>query len=118
MIKGIRTGLVFISTLTALIVCVALFTHFVTYETTDFNVADLKSSLLPWRVGMYVIVVVAWKPISRFLSRPRLHPEDRTAEINEKWDQLSELLARSWWKVALFFAAFEIIIIQQAGVGA
>ena len=67
---------------------------------------------------MYVIVVTAWKPISRFLSRPRLHPEDRTAEINEKWDQLSELLARSWWKVALFFAVFEVIIIQKAGIGA
>ena len=51
MIKGVRTGLVFTGTLVALIVCVALFTHFVTYETTDFNVADLKSSLLPWRIG-------------------------------------------------------------------
>lgn len=118
MIKGIRTGLVFIGTLVALILCVGLFTHFVTYETTDFNVADLKSSLLLWRIGMYVIVVAAWKPISRFLSRPRVHPDDRTADMNEKWDQLSALLARSWWKVALFFAAFEVIIIQQVGMGA
>ncbi|MBV0934178.1 hypothetical protein [Marinobacterium weihaiense] len=118
MIKDIRTGLAFAGTLVVLIVSVALFTHFGALGTTDFNMTDLKSTLLPWRVAMYVLVVAAWKPISRFLSRPRVYPEDRTEEMLEKWDHLSDLLARSWWKVALFFAAFEVIIIQQVGMGA
>lgn len=114
MIKGIRTGLVFAGTLAVLIVGVAPFSHFANLDPTT----DLKSTFLPWRLGFYALVLIAWKPISRFLCRPRLHPEDRTEAMLKQWDELSQLLAKSWWKLALFFAVFEIFIIQKVGFGA
>ena len=101
-----------------LVLFIGLFSFMQTADLSmeDLSGVDFKRDWLGYRVTGYILILLFWKPISRYISRPRMYPEDRTEEINQKWDELSEILFRSWWKVALFFAAFEIIIIQQGGV--
>lgn len=115
MMGTMKTGLVFVVTLALVIVGVFLFTHFTNLETSDLDQANLTEKLMPWRIGAYVLILAAWKPISRFLTRPRVHRDQITDEVRDKWDELSHLFARSWWKLALFFTGFELFVIQQVG---
>jgi len=82
-------------------------------DNSKFSEPDFRTTLFPYRIAFYAVVLAAWKPIARFISRPRMPSEDRTPEINQKWNELTQLLVKSWWKVALFFAIFELLAIQQ-----
>jgi hypothetical protein len=84
-------------------------------EPTDLKATEFKEQLLPYRLFAYLLILTFWKPISRFMARPRIHPEDRTAETDEKWKRLTILLEKSRWKVAAFFLLFEFIVIQNMG---
>ena len=82
-------------------------------DVSKIGETDFRTTFLPYRLAFYAVVLAAWKPIARLLARPRMPREDRTPEINQKWDELTHLLIKSWWKVALFFAVFELLAIQQ-----
>ena len=73
-----------------------------------------------YRIGFYVVVVAAWTPICWFITRPRFNPdelsdEDR-AEYENKRERDIQYLKSQWWKMALMFAFFEAVIIQQFGL--
>lgn len=116
--RVVKPTLAFLGTLTALLVLLVVTFQALDLEPTDMQNADLKTTLLPFRVGFYLLVIAAWQPIARFLSRPRVHRDDRTPEMMAKWDELTALLVKSRWKLALFFAVFELIAIQQIGLSA
>ena len=113
----IKTPVILFVGFAALMVGLIAFMNVLNLEPTDFEEADLKTAMLPYRLGFYILVLAAWKPIARFISRPRVHKDDRTPEMLERWDELTALLQKSWWKVGLFFALFELIAIQQIGAG-
>lgn len=117
MLMRIKTPLIVIGGFALLSVGLITFMNMASLEPTDFKEADLKTALLPYRLAFYALVLAAWKPIARFISRPRVHKEDRTPEMMARWDELTVLLQKSWWKIGLFFALFELIAIQQIGAG-
>lgn len=82
-------------------------------DVSKISEPDFRTTFLPYRLAFYAVVLAAWKPIARLIARPRIPREDRTPEINQKWDELTHLLVKGWWKVALFFAVFELLAIQQ-----
>ena len=82
-------------------------------DVSKIGETDFRTTFLPYRLAFYAVVLAAWKPVARLLARPRMPREDRTPEINQKWDELTQLLVKGWWKVALFFAVFELLAIQQ-----
>ena len=116
--RVVKPTLAFLGTLVALLLLLVVTFQTLDLAPTDMQTADLKTTLLPFRVGFYLLVIAAWKPIARFLSRPRVHRDDHTLEMIAKWDELTALLVKSRWKLALFFAVFELIAIQQIGLSA
>jgi hypothetical protein len=100
-----------------LFVGLILLINLVNLEPADLKATELKEQLLPYRLFAYLLILTFWKPISRFLARPRIHPGDRTAETDEKWKRLTILLEKSRWKLAAFFLLFEFIVIQNMGGG-
>lgn len=81
---------------------------------------DLIGDWMWYRICFYVIVVAAWSPISRFMTRPRFNPgelsDDEQKAYQEKRERDVTYLKSQWWKVALLLAFFEVVIIQQFGL--
>jgi len=77
---------------------------------------DLAQSLMPYRILAYVGIVGTWKWLSFWLTKPAGNPSQFHDELVEQWRERRELVARSWWKVALFFTLFELVAIQKVGI--
>lgn len=83
---------------------------------------NLIAEWMWYRVGFYVVVLLAWTPICQFITRPRPSPEDEEFTAEEKEEFLKdraadiEYLKTLRWKVALLFVFFEFVIIQQFGL--
>lgn len=114
--KVLKPACVFFGTLLALMLVIRVSLNLFNLEPMDLEQANLKVSLLPVRVGFYLLVIAAWQPIARFLSRPQRTADGRAVDVSKQWDELTTLLVKSRWKVALFFVCFELIAIQQVGV--
>jgi len=81
----------------------------------EIDSQSLAQSLMYYRIGAYLVVLAAWEPIAKFLCRPRMPRDQRTPEIMRTWEELTARLTASRWKVALFFAVFELVAVQKVG---
>lgn len=75
-----------------------------------------------YRFGFYAAVLLGWTQICNFITRPRIPLDDLDITFEEKEELLNsrtkdiEYLKTLRWKVALVFAFFEFVIIQQFGL--
>lgn len=97
-----------------------LFSALFGVKPNEIKGVDLIGDWMWYRIGFYVVVVAAWTPICWFITRPRFNPdelfdEDR-AEYENKRERDIQYLKSQWWKMALMFAFFEAVIIQQFGL--
>lgn len=74
---------------------------------------DLAQALMPYRLLAYIGIVGTWKWLAVWLTKPAGNPSDFSVELAQQWHERSDLVARSWWKVALFFTLFELVAIQK-----
>ena len=81
----------------------------------SWHEADLAVTFMPYRVAAYLGIVSSWRWLSVWLTKPSGNPLEFSAELNQRWQERSELTARAWWKVALFFTLFELVAIQKVG---
>lgn len=106
--------------LLALMVLGMIFSAIFDVKPDEIKGVDLIGGWMWYRIGFYVVVVAAWTPICWFITRPRFNPdelsdEDR-AEYENKRERDIQYLKSQWWKMALMFAFFEAVIIQQFGL--
>lgn len=75
-----------------------------------------------YRLLMYALIVIFWVPICRWLTFGVMKQTDldlSDAELEQKRAKREEdvaFLKGYWWKIALMFAFFELVFIQQLGV--
>ena len=81
----------------------------------NLNFNTLADDLLLFRCVGYGTVIVLWRPLTRFFSKPAVSVKQMTPELIRLWHERSEQAAKGWWKVALFFALFELVSIQKVG---
>ena len=75
---------------------------------------------LLFRLAIYATVIAFWGQICKSLTRRKFKNSELTViELSEAKKQREEdlvYLGSLWWKVALVFAFFEIVFIQQLGL--
>lgn len=81
----------------------------------NLNINTLADDLLLFRCVGYGTVIVMWRPLTRLFSKPAVSVKHMTPELIRQWHERSEQAAKGWWKVALFFALFELVSIQKVG---
>jgi len=108
-----RTGVSFLLTLTALLVLMVVGINMMDLSPEQIQTQSLPVSLLPYRLAAYALILAAWTPLSRLLTHPRVPEDERTPELMARWGELAAAVAKGRWKVALFFAVFELVAIQK-----
>lgn len=81
---------------------------------------DLISSWFWYRFGLYMILIVLWAPVCRFMVAKPEQLEDMSDEqlktLLEKQKRDIQFLKSQWWKLLLLLVFFEIVIVQQFGL--
>lgn len=99
-----------------LYLCAAVFIVNFPAQADAASSLDLAQVLMPYRLLAYVGIVGTWKWLSVWLTKPAGNPSDFSVELVQQWHERRDLVARSWWKVALFFTLFELVAIQKVGI--
>lgn len=106
--------------LLALMVLAMLFSAKFHVEPSEIKGIDLIGGWMWYRIGFYVIVITAWAPISRFMTRPRANlkalSEEELEVFTRKRERDVRYMKSQWWKVAFLLVFFEVVIIQQFGL--
>lgn len=119
--KGIGKFVVIgVGGLMAIMVLGMVFSAIFDVKPNEIKGVDLIGDWMWYRIGFYVIVIAAWSPISRFMTRPRFNPGELSDEDLERYtnkrERDAQYMKSQWWKVALLLAFFEVVIIQQFGL--
>lgn len=73
-----------------------------------------------FRLIMYSGVVILWVPICKWLTLGKVNQkglsDEQRSECMKKRDEDIAFLKTYWWKVAIIFAFFEFVFIQQLGL--
>lgn len=74
-----------------------------------------------YRLTFYAVAVLCWTRIARFMTRPSHSQAAHSVEDEIKFQQRREkdflLVKAQRWKLILMFAFFEVVVIQQFGIG-
>lgn len=94
----------------------------VSFGLTPEQISSVNSidNWMYFRLSMYLLVVACWVPICRWLTHKKLKRDDLSEEdllklVQKREDDIA-FLKTYWWKVALLFAFFELVFIQQMGL--
>jgi len=82
---------------------------------SEWQAANLSVSLMPYRLMVYLAIAGAWRWLAVWLTKPRGNPAHFSQELTEMWRDRQCATAKAWWKVAMFFALFELVAIQKVG---
>lgn len=86
----------------------------------DVNSLNSVEEWMWFRVAIYSAIVVFWVPICKCLTIGKIRnkelDESQRTHLVKKREQDIAFLRTYWWKVALVFAFFEIVFIQQMGL--
>lgn len=81
---------------------------------------DLIRGWVWYRLGFYLVLLLAWPLFCRFVTRPRFNQddlsEDELSDFSKRREKDIEYLSQQRWKIALLLVFFEIVIIQQFGL--
>lgn len=106
--------------LLALMITGMLVSVFIDVRPEEIKSRNLIDEWMWYRITFYLLVVVLWKLICTYLTRPRFDvkecAEKELAEFAKNREKDMKYLMKQWWKVALMFAFFEVVIIQQFGL--
>jgi hypothetical protein len=103
--------------LLAIIVLGMLFIAIFDVKQNEIKGVDLIDGWMWYRIIFYALVIAAWTPICRLMTRPRFNLSELSEEEMEKYTQKRErdvqYMKLQLWKVALLLMFFELVIIQQ-----
>lgn len=111
----LKPTLIIVGVFGLLYLCAALFIVNFPVQADAASELNLARALMPYRILAYVGIVGTWKWLSIWLTKPVGNPSDFSAELVQQWYERRDLVASSWWKVALFFTFFELVAIQKVG---
>ena len=89
-------------------------------DPSEINETSLAKNWFWYRATGYLLLLLLWPQICRYLTRPRfdiklLSDEDLKNHEGRREKDITYLKSQ-WWKVAILFVFFEGIMIQGLGV--
>jgi hypothetical protein len=105
-----------------------VFLHIFDIGADSLGSLDLASELTWYRAGFYSLVLASWPKLSEWLVKRRtslkLNDESIIFEseasekkyfqsVNDECEEETSYFKNLWWKVAIFFAIFEIAAVQK-----